>query len=123
MSRPMNSTVPPPGGRWPVTRLTKVVLPAPLAPMTPMVSPSSTTTSMSWAATTAPKDFSRSWTSRTADMAGYASSFPVRRAATAAFRPRHRSTSDHRPLGRNMMMASSVPPMMSCQISGNLSKA
>ena len=34
-----------------------------------------------------------------------------------------RSTRDHSPLGRNMMISSSVPPMMSCQIPGNCSNA
>src|SRR5581483_934376 len=47
------------GRRWPVIMLMKVVLPAPLAPMTPTVCPAGTLTLMSRAATSEPKVFSR----------------------------------------------------------------
>ncbi len=64
MSRPSNEMVPLLGVRWPVTMLTKVVLPAPLAPMTPMVCCDGMSRLMSRAATTEPKAFSRSRTDR-----------------------------------------------------------
>ena len=118
----MNSMAPRSGAKCPVTMLTKVVLPAPLAPMTPTGSPSSTATLTSRAATTAPKDFSRPRTSRTAAMTGYAS-FLSAGGASAVRLLLRASTSDHSPLGRNMMMSSSVPPMINCQTPGNWSKA
>ena len=54
------------GERWPVIMLTKVVLPAPFAPMMPTVCCAGTSTEMSRAATTEPKVFSRSRTERIA---------------------------------------------------------
>ena len=64
MSRPSKRIVPLLGVRWPVIMLTKVVLPAPLAPMMPTVCCGGTATVMSRAAITEPKVFSRSRTAR-----------------------------------------------------------
>jgi len=64
MSSPSNRMVPLVGVRWPVIMLMKVVLPAPLAPMTPTVCSAGTLTVMSRAATSEPKVFSRSRTAR-----------------------------------------------------------
>jgi hypothetical protein len=55
MSRSPNWIVPLLGRRWPVIMLTKVVLPAPLAPMMPTVCSGGTSTLMSRAATMEPK--------------------------------------------------------------------
>src|SRR5215472_915407 len=64
MFRPSKWIVPRVGLRYPVTRFTKVVLPAPLAPMMPTTSWLSTETLMSDAAMSEPKFLHRSLTAR-----------------------------------------------------------
>ena len=69
MSRSSNAIRPLVGRKCPVIMLTKVVLPAPLAPMIPTVCCGGTSTEMSRAATRLPKVFSRSRTERIGVMA------------------------------------------------------
>ena len=69
MSRSSKRIEPFDGRMWPVIMLTKVVLPAPFAPMMPTDCSGGTSTVMSRAATTEPKVFSRSRTERIALMA------------------------------------------------------
>ena len=54
MSRPANRTLPPLGAASPFSRLNSVVLPAPLGPMMPRISPSSTSKLTSWTAFSPP---------------------------------------------------------------------
>ena len=56
-SRPSNDTEPRSGLRWPVMRLKKVVLPAPLGPITAWVSPASRSNDTSRVATKPAKAF------------------------------------------------------------------
>ena len=59
MSWPSNQIEPLVGRKWPVIMLTKVVLPAPLAPIMPTVCNGGTATLMLRAATSEPKVFSQ----------------------------------------------------------------
>src|SRR5690554_951317 len=69
MSRPMYSTVPLVGWRSPATQLNRVDLPAPLGPMRPNTSPSSTSRLTSERAARPAKDLDRSRTrSNTLDL-------------------------------------------------------
>ena len=64
MRRPLKKMRPLVGGMAPDTKLNRVVLPAPLGPMIPVIAPGKIWRVQWLTARTPPKSFTRSWTSR-----------------------------------------------------------
>ena len=107
MSRSSNQIVPLLGRRWPVIILTKVVLPAPLAPMMPTVCCGGTATLMSRAAMSEPKRLFQ--VADGEDRRAHGALRPCVAGAAAA-------NSEPRPSGRNRMVSSSTAPSSICQV-------
>ena len=69
MRLPCRRTLPPLDGKVPLTRLNTVLLPAPLGPIRPRISPPRSVNEMSFTATSPPKRFCRPSTSSTTEPA------------------------------------------------------